>query len=129
MKIINSLLNLILIGIFYLPQFAQADVNYPPSVNIYSYQQPATSFNIIPAANVGFLILDPAGALLAGTVTMPASPSDGQTLRVSSSQAITTLTVTPNSGQSVSAPLTALAAGGCFGYIYRASNTTWYRIQ
>lgn len=66
------------------------------------------------------------------TVTMPASPSNGQMSCFSNPGAvITSLTTAPNSGQSMVGTITALsfAAGSGFCYQYQTSNTTWYRIQ
>lgn len=94
----------------------------------YSYQTPSTGFNITIGADVKTLILDPAGTLVAGTVTMPAAPIDGQEIRVCSSQIITGLTVSANAGQSIVGAPTTLGVGGGFGYIYRLANTTWYRL-
>lgn len=94
----------------------------------YSLQVPTTGFSITIAAGVKTLLLNPAGTLLTGTITLPASPIDGQEIRVSSSKAVTTLTVSPNSGQSVVGAPTTLAIGIGFSYIYNLSSTTWYRL-
>lgn len=93
----------------------------------YSYQAPATGFSITIANNITSLILDPAGTLATGTIAMPATPIDGQIVRASSSQIITTLTVAASAGQSIKNAPTTLAAGDTFAYIYRSTNTTWYR--
>lgn len=88
------------------------------------YQVPLTGFSITPIA--GKTILNPAGTLATGTITMPATPFDGMMVRVSTTQTITSLTVSANTGQSISNAVTTLAAGGRLGYIYRAANATWY---
>ncbi len=93
----------------------------------YSYQAPSAGFAITAGNATGRLILDPAGTLASGTITMPAAPKDGQVFRFSSSQAITALTLTPNSGQSIIGALNTLAANGFAEYTYRNSNSTWYR--
>lgn len=93
----------------------------------YDYQVPTTGFSYTFAAGVQTLILNPAGTLATGTITMPASPSDGMTVRFSSSQIITLLTVNANTGQSIVSAVTSLALGGGAVYIYRLANTTWYR--
>ncbi len=64
--------------------------------------------------------------LLTGTIKMCASPYDGQIVNIRVDGAITTLTVSPNIGQSVTGAPTTLAIGGIIEGIYRASNTTWY---
>jgi hypothetical protein len=94
----------------------------------FSYQTPATGFSITIGAGVKTLILDPAGTLATGTITMPASPINGQEIRFSSSQIITGLTVSANSGQTISNAPTTITAGMGFGYIYRTTSTNWYRL-
>lgn len=93
----------------------------------YDYQAFTTGFSYTFALGVTTLIAQPAGTLAAGTITMPAAPVDGMTIAFSSSQAITALTVSANAGQSIVSAVTTLAAGGGAKYIYRATNTTWYR--
>lgn len=93
-----------------------------------SVQVPTTGFSITIADNTSTLTLNPAGTLATGTVTMPATPIDGQLIRVMSSQIITALTVSPNSGQTVNGAPTTLAANTGFGYIYHLAGTTWYRM-
>jgi hypothetical protein len=93
----------------------------------YDYQTPATAFAYTFAAGTQNLVMNPAGTLAAGTITMPATPADGMTIRFSTSQAITALVVAANTGQSIVSAVTTLAAGGGAVYIYRLSNTTWYR--
>lgn len=89
----------------------------------YQYAQPATGFSIA-AGSVGTLILNPAGTLAAGTVTFPASPSDGQTFRISTSQTITALTL---AGATISNAVTTLAAGAVTGYKWVAAASSWFR--
>ncbi|HJW41371.1 MAG TPA: hypothetical protein VJ476_09120 [Rhizomicrobium sp.] len=93
----------------------------------YLYQAPTSGFAITAGSAVGRLILDPAGTLASGSITMPAAPKDGQILRLASSQTITALTLTPNTGQSIVGTLSSLTANGFAEYTYRGANTTWYR--
>ena len=93
----------------------------------YDYQVLTTGFTYTFAAGTQVLVMNPAGTLATGTITMPASPADGMTIRFSSSQIITALTVSANTGQSIVSAVTTLAAGGGAAYIYRLANTTWYR--
>lgn len=99
----------------------------------YSYQTPATGFSITIGNNIQTLILDPAGALLTGTITMPSAPGDGQVVRITCTQNITTLTVAANAGQSIkNAPTgftTSLTGDQGYEFIYLLANTTWYRLQ
>jgi hypothetical protein len=93
----------------------------------YDYQVLTTGFTYTFAAGTQVLVMNPAGTLATGTITMPAAPSDGMTVRFSTSQIITALTVSANTGQSIVSAVTTLAAGGGAAYIYRLTNTTWYR--
>lgn len=94
----------------------------------YDKQVPIAGFSITVGDNIKDLILDPAGTLASGTVTMPATPFDGQEVTVSSTQIVTSLTVSANAGQSIKNAPTTIAAGGQFTYKYVESNTTWYRV-
>ncbi len=91
----------------------------------YSLQIPSTGFSITIAAGVKTLELSPAGTLATGTIIMPAAPIDGQEIRVSSTQTITALTVSPNSGQTFPNAPTTLAAGQGFSILYNLANTQW----
>lgn len=99
----------------------------------YSYQTPATGFSITIGANVQTLILEPSAGLATGTITMPAAPVDGQEIRITSTQSIVALTVSPNTGQSIkNAPTgftVSVTGDQGYAFIYRAANTTWYRTQ
>lgn len=92
----------------------------------YNYQVPSTGFTITMANGNYHLIVDPAGTLATGTITMCAAPVDGQVVDIKISQIITALTVAGNSGQSVKGNPTSAAVGSSFTGIYRATNTTWY---
>lgn len=106
-------------------------ITYPTfSTPPYSRQVPLTGFTITIGNAVNVLILDPAGTLAAGTVTMPAAPTDAQEVTVASSQIITALTVQANAGQTIDGGLSAVtfAANAFAKWKYAASVTTWYRI-
>jgi hypothetical protein len=81
-----------------------------------------TSFNV--------LFANPAGTLATGTVTMPASPVDGMTVTITSTQQITALTINANTGQSIVAGgVVQLNANTNRVYLYRLANTTWYLLN
>lgn len=96
------------------------------------YSSPnATGFSVTvspPAvgANV-HLLITPLAGYAAGTVVMPASPVDGQQVVVTSTQAVTTLTVSGN-GASVNGAPSTLAANGYFRLRYDQINNSFYRI-
>jgi hypothetical protein len=94
----------------------------------YSLQAPTTGFTITIGNNIPGLLLNPAGTLATGTITMPATPIDGQIVRVSTSQTVSTLTVSANSGQSILGAPTTITSSSPFSYQYNLSGTTWYRI-
>jgi len=95
----------------------------------YDYQAPTTGFSYTFAAGVNVLVMNPAGTLATGTITMPASPSDGMTITFSSTRTITALTVNANTGQSIVSAPTVLPANQAGAYVYRLSNTTWYPYE
>jgi hypothetical protein len=94
----------------------------------YSLQVPTTGFSITVGAGVSALLLNPAGTLATGTITMPAAPIDGQIVRLGTTQTITTLTLSPNAGQTISGAVTTLTASAPATYQYVVSITKWIRI-
>lgn len=91
----------------------------------YDYQVLTTGFSYTFAAGVQVLVIDPAGTLATGTITMPAAPADGMTITFSSSQQITALTMAGN-GASLVGAVTFLPAKTGVTYVYRATGTTWF---
>ncbi|CAB4168185.1 hypothetical protein UFOVP1276_62 [uncultured Caudovirales phage] len=91
----------------------------------YDYQVLTTAFSYTFAAGTQVLVINPAGTLATGTITMPASPSDGMTITFSSSQQITALTMAGN-GATINNAITLLGAKQAVSYVYRATGTTWY---
>lgn len=95
----------------------------------YDYQVLTTAFTYTFAAGTTVLVINPAGTLATGTITMPAAPADGMTISFSSTQTITALTVNANTGQSIVSAATVLPARQATTYVYRLSNTTWYPMS
>lgn len=94
----------------------------------YDYQTPTTGFSYTFAAGTQVLVMNPAGTLATGTITMPATPADGMTITFSSSQQITALTMAGN-GASINNAVTLLPAKTSVTYVYRATGTTWWPTQ
>jgi hypothetical protein len=92
----------------------------------YDYQTPTTGFSYTFTAGIQMLVMNPAGTLATGTITMPASPSDGMTITFSSSQQITALTLNGNTGQTVVGAVTFLPAKTGVSYVYRLASTSWF---
>jgi hypothetical protein len=95
----------------------------------YTYNVPVTGFSLTIGSNIQYLILEPAGNLATGTITMPASPPDGYTVGISSTKNVTSLTLTPNTSQTIPNTPTALTAGVGITFLFRSANSTWYRIS
>ena len=68
-------------------------------------------------------LLDPAGTLATLTVNLPASPQDGDSALISTSQIITTLTL----GGTIVGTLTSLSLGGFARFIYNTAAGKWFR--
>lgn len=103
-----------------------ADPNYTVTIS-----SPIAGFNQVIAGTTNvWLILTPAGTLATGTVTLPVAAScfDGMVVLVTSSQAITTLTVTAGAGTTVVGAPTSLPAGGFFALRYNTLTLTWYCV-
>lgn len=93
-----------------------------------NYQVPLTGFTITVGDTDTKLILDPAGTLATGTVTMPANPTNGQVITIASTKTVTALIVSANTGQTINGAITTIAPNGFASWVYRSTNTTWYRI-
>lgn len=89
---------------------------------------PLTSGSHAVADFTSWCHLTPAGTLATYTVTMPPNPGDKQELLISSTAALTALTVSPNSGQTIDAAPTTLAAHGAVRFKYLAATTQWVRL-
>ena len=95
-----------------------------------NYLIPTSGITITLAPTVKTTVLEPAGTLAALTVKMPLSPVDQQVVHFSTSQILTALTVSPNTGQTMANGLpTSAAAGQGFEFIWNAAQVKWYRIQ
>ncbi len=115
---------------------AQSVFAYPGAisgVDQYSYQIPLTAFTITVPNSVAVLYLNPAGTLATGTLTMMASPSDGQRFCVEDSQTQTAITISANTGQTLTAGTyglatpTALTANTRYCWLYFGAQAAWVR--
>lgn len=85
----------------------------------------ATGSTIVAAATDRALLYDQAATVAALTVTLPASPVDGQDFTISTRSAITALTI--NGGTAYGAP-TTLAAGGFCSFKFSSAGAAWFRV-
>lgn len=92
----------------------------------YDYQVLTTGFSYTFAAGTQTLVINPAGTLATGTITMPASPVDGMVITVVSTQQVTAVTVAANTGQTMVGGAAQLIPNQPLSFMYRLSNTTWY---
>ncbi len=95
----------------------------------YQYSAAVTGFHITVTPDKSRLILDPAGTLAQGNITLPTGNVDARTITISSTATITALAVAGNPGTSVrpSANIT-LSAGSGATYFYHQAESTWYKI-
>jgi hypothetical protein len=94
------------------------------------YLSPATGFSLtLDGSENIHLMITPAATLATGTIVLPISPGtvDKQTVTVTSSQEITSLTITGNGASLVGAPAT-ISLGGFFTLKYDVQANTWYRV-
>lgn len=97
-----------------------------------SYVQvvPLTAFTLTFGNSQTWYLLNPAGTLATGTITMAPAPADGQRECVVSTQTQTAITFTANTGQTIStnpAIPTALVAGTPVCFTFVAASATWFR--
>lgn len=101
------------------------------------YAIPVTGNTVNIANGAGAVIIEPAGTLATLTVVLPTLPVDSQTVRVTSTQTLTALSVTATGGPSgvtiagtaVTALTPSATAAVGYEYIYRTNTNKWYRVQ
>lgn len=92
----------------------------------YDYQVLTTGFTYTFAAGTQVLVAVPAATLATGTITMPSAPADGMVITIQSTQQITALTVSANTGQTLVGAAVQLNSNQPLSWVYRLTNTTWY---
>lgn len=90
------------------------------------YTTPTTGQTITVNSNGHtVLFINPAGTILALTVTLPSSPSDGDRVTLASSQVVTGLTM---NGGTIIGALSALAVATFATYVFSNSSSNWFRM-
>ena len=94
---------------------------------------PGTGFNVAiqtPVSEQQWLILQPAGALASGTVTLPLNTQtpDGTEVLVTTTQTVAAFALAINGAAVAYGAPTTLAANGFFRVRYYAATNSWYRI-
>jgi hypothetical protein len=108
---------------------ADANTNFAKLFPVRNLQAPATGFAIAAAKGVMQLVLNPAGTLATGTLTLPPNPGDNQPFTAMTSQTITALTVNTSDGTSIAAPPTTLSNTSAIKLRFQAAANTWFREQ
>lgn len=113
-----------------LTYFQQTFASPTMAVNVYT---PATGFNQAvptPVAEQQWMLLQPAGTLATGTVTLPLNTGtpDGTEVLVTTTQQITTFTLAGNGAAAVYGAPSTLAANDFFRVRFVLATNSWYRI-
>lgn len=92
---------------------------------------PTTGFSIpVVAGSSQWVLLQPASALAAGTITLPLNTStlDGTEVLITSTQAVTALTISLNGASAAYGAPTTIAENGFVKMRYVKSTNSWYRV-
>jgi hypothetical protein len=114
-----------------LTYFQQTFASPTLSTNLYV---PATGFNITvptPVSNDQWMLLQPAGTLAAGTITLPLNTGvpDGTTVLITTTQEITSLTIALNGATAIFGGVVSLAAGTATAIRFYQPTNSWYQIN
>jgi len=117
---INSLLQ------FFQQMFASPTL----ATNIYT---PGTGFNVAvptPVAEQQWIVIQPAGTLATGTVTLPLNTQtpDGTEVLITTTQQITSFTLGINGATALYGAPTTLSATDWFRMRFVLATNSWYRI-
>lgn len=94
--------------------------------NTVTHNVPTTGFEITISDGITSLVLEPVGTLATGTINMPANPFNGQTVSISSTQIVISLTLAGN-GATIVGNTTALAVNTAVEYKYIEATDKWYK--
>ena len=96
----------------------------------YQYLSPTTGFWANIAPGKARFIMDPAGTLATGGITLPNVVTDGTIISIHSTQTITAFSAnTLQSGTTIVPTVTTLASGTGIEYFYHATENKWYKIR
>jgi hypothetical protein len=111
--------------------FQQSFASPTLAVNLYV---PGSGFNITvptPVSQQQWMLLQPAGTLATGTITLPLNTGvpDGTTVLITSTQEITSLTIALNGASAIFGAVTSLGAGCATVYRFYQPTNSWYNIN
>lgn len=93
---------------------------------------PGTGFNVAVQYNGSnvWLLMQPAGSLATGTITLPLSSStaDGTEVLVTTTQQIAALTIGSNGATAVYGAPASLGAGDAFRLRFYRDTNSWYKV-
>jgi hypothetical protein len=119
------------VSISQLLQYFQQTFAAPTmATNIFT---PGTGFNVAvptPVAQQQWMLIQPAGTLASGTVTLPLNTQtpDGTEVLVTTTQQITAFTLAPNGAAQLYGVPTTLAAQDNFRVRFVQATNSWYKI-
>ena len=111
--------------------FQQSFASPTLSVNLYV---PGSGFNITvptPVSNDQWMLLQPAGTLASGTITLPLNTGvpDGTSILITTTQEITSLTIALNGATALYGGVTFLGAGTATAIRFYQPTNSWYQIN
>jgi hypothetical protein len=113
-----------------LQYFQQTFASPTVATNLFT---PGTGFNVAvptPVSSQQWMIIQPAGTLAAGTVTLPLNTQtpDGTQVLVTTTQTITSFTLALNGASAAFGAPTTLAANASFTMRFYQATNSWYKI-
>jgi len=111
--------------------FQQSFASPTLAVNLYV---PGSGFNITvptPVSNDQWMLLQPAGTLATGTITLPLNTGvpDGTTVLITTTQEITSLTIALNGASAIYGGVSFLGAGTATSIRFYQPTNSWYQIN
>jgi hypothetical protein len=111
--------------------FQQTFASPTLSVNLYV---PGSGFNITvptPVSQDQWMLLQPAGTLATGTITLPLNTGvpDGTTVLITTTQEITSLTIALNGATAIYGGVSFLGAGTATAIRFYQPTNSWYQIN
>jgi len=111
--------------------FQQSFASPTLAVNLYV---PGSGFNITvptPVSQQQWMLLQPAGTLATGTITLPLNTGvpDGTTVLITSTQEITSLTIALNGATAIYGGVSFLGAGTATAIRFYQPTNSWYQIN
>jgi hypothetical protein len=119
------------VSVSQLLQYFQTTFAAPTvATNLYT---PGTGFNVTvptPVSEQQWMIIQPAGTLAAGTITLPLNTGtpDGTQVLVTTTQIITSFTLALNGASNAYGAPTTLAANAFFTMRFYQATNSWYRV-